>query len=68
MSTVSGERSGKGGVIIHRSNDRNYAALKHTLRDRKGCSLWLSFRNVTTVSLSGLYLVAIDKCLRISDI
>ena len=26
----------KGGVTIHCSNDRNYAALKHTSRDRKG--------------------------------
>ena len=34
---LSGQCSGKGGVTIHRSNDRNYAALKYTLRDHKGC-------------------------------
>ena len=33
---LSGQCSGKGGVTIHRSNDRNYAALKYTLRDHEG--------------------------------
>ena len=55
-------------MTVNRSNDGNYAALKHTSCDRRGCSLLLSFRNVTAVSLSGPYLVAIGKCLRISNI
>ena len=32
---LSGQCSGKGGVTIHRTNGRNYAALKYTLRDHK---------------------------------
>ena len=34
---LSGQCSGKGGVTIHRTNGRNYGALKYTLRDHKGC-------------------------------
>ena len=32
---LSGQCSGKGGVAVHRSNDRNYAALKYSLLDHK---------------------------------
>ena len=32
---LSGQCSGKGRVTIHRTNDRNYAALEYTLRDHK---------------------------------
>ena len=58
MSTLPGQRSLKEGVTIKRSNDRNYVALNILL---------VTAKIVHLVSLSGLYLVAMGKCLRISN-
>ena len=58
MSTLPGQRSLKEGVTINRSNDRNYVARN---------ILPVTVKGVHLVSVSGLYLVAMGKCLRISN-